>query len=131
MLRFPSGLLLAERTYYLAQSLASAKSASSVGADDVEFIQRIQDGMDVALIQGEVLTSVRTLDGLGGDEKDGFVKRLDGVLLDLDQVSESLRRLDSTHREITAIRRFFSTIATVSADPVDIENSQSTPRGHV
>jgi glutamine synthetase type III len=79
-----SGITLSDRTYYLAQSLASAKSAVSVGADDVEFVQRIQDSMDVAVIQGEVLHAVRRVDGL--DEKEKIHRELDGVLLDLDQV---------------------------------------------
>lgn len=79
---------LPDRVYYLAQALTSAKSAASLGAEDVDFMSNLQERMDVANVQMEVL---RALDGVSADEvgqkeKESAVTGLSSDLLGLDEV---------------------------------------------
>lgn len=78
---------LHERTYYLAQSLTSAKSAASLGTEDVEFTSRLQERIDVAQVQMEVARAVELHHEMNQDEKEQALGQLTGDLLGLDEVS--------------------------------------------
>lgn len=81
---------LNDRAYYLAQSLTAAKSAASVGDDDVEFASGLQERIDVAHVQMEVARAVRLQTDIPEDEKDKVLDRLDNEVLGLDEVSSDL-----------------------------------------
>ena len=78
---------LTDRVYYLAQSLASAKSAASLGADDVEFISSVQERLDVAQVQQEVGRGIEGHPVMTQVEKDEVSAKLNTNLLRLDEVS--------------------------------------------
>lgn len=82
-----SALPLNDRAYYLAQSLTSAKSASSVGSDDVEFVSSLQERIDVAQVQMEVARAIESHSDLTREEKAEALGRLDRELIGLDEVS--------------------------------------------
>jgi hypothetical protein len=80
-------MTLSERSYYLAQALAAAKSAGSYGADDVEFTNAIQERMDVAQVQAEVVRGIEGHSEMTYEEKEQELVKLNGDLLGLDEVS--------------------------------------------
>jgi nuclear pore complex protein Nup155 len=86
----PSDMSLHERTYYLAQALASAKSAASLGLDqdgaDVEFTNGLIERCEVAQVQVEVLRGIQNSD-IDPKEKAAAIERLNSDLLGLDEVS--------------------------------------------
>ena len=79
-------MALSDRIYYLAQSLTSAKSAASLGVDDVEFTSMMQERMDVAQVQMEVARGIEAQVEMTREEKDEQLTKLNGDLLDMDQV---------------------------------------------
>lgn len=78
---------LHDRLYYLAQALTSAKSAASLGSEDVEFTSRLQEQIDVAQVQMEVARAVEVHPEITGEEKQGVLAGLNDGLLQLDEVS--------------------------------------------
>jgi hypothetical protein len=80
-------LNLHERTYYLAQALTNAKSAASVGVDDVEFTTALQERIDVAQVQMEVERAIELHGEMTDEEKSYHIGMLQGDLLGLDTVS--------------------------------------------
>ncbi|KAL7424377.1 hypothetical protein Q5752_000059 [Cryptotrichosporon argae] len=87
----PGALRLHERTYYLAQALTNAKSASSLDADDVEFTTGLQERVEVGLVQVEVARAVEAHRELSSDEKHGLLAELD-ELKDLDELYQDYAR---------------------------------------
>lgn len=81
-----SDLVLQERTYYLAQALTSAKSAALIGSEDVDFISGLQERLEVAAVQNEVGRGLEVAE-MPEDEKRRELKRLNGSLLGLNEVS--------------------------------------------
>jgi hypothetical protein len=80
-------LPLNDRAYYLAQSLTSAKSAASIGSDDVEFASGLQERIDVAQVQLEVARAIEVHNEMSREEKSEALGRLDRELIGLDEVS--------------------------------------------
>jgi len=78
---------LNDRMYYLAQALTSAKSAASLGSEDVEFTSSLQERIDVAQVQTEVGRAIAGHKEMAADEKTESLKQLDSRLLGLDEVS--------------------------------------------
>lgn len=78
---------LHDRLYYLAQALTSAKSAASLGSEDVEFTSRLQEQIDVAQVQMEVAHAVEVHPEMTGEEKVEIIASLNDGLLQLDEVS--------------------------------------------
>lgn len=79
---------LNERTFYLAQALAAAKSASThTGESDIEFTSGLVERCEVAQVQMEVLRTLEREVGVSEEEKKGVVWRLNRELLELDEVS--------------------------------------------
>jgi nuclear pore complex protein Nup155 len=78
---------LNDRMYYLAQALTSAKSAASLGSEDVEFTSSLQERIDVAQVQTEVERAIAGHKEMAADEKNESLKQLDSRLLGLDEVS--------------------------------------------
>jgi hypothetical protein len=78
---------LNDRMYYLAQALTSAKSAASLGSEDVEFTSSLQERIDVAQVQTEVGRAIAGHKEMAADEKNESLKQLDSRLLGLDEVS--------------------------------------------
>lgn len=78
---------LHDRLYYLAQALTSAKSAASLGSEDVEFTSRLQEQIDVAQVQMEVAHAVEVHPEMTGEEKVEILASLNDGLLQLDEVS--------------------------------------------
>lgn len=78
---------LHDRLYYLAQALTSAKSAASLGSEDVEFTSRLQEQIDVAQVQMEVAHAVEVHPEMTGEEKVEILASLNVGLLQLDEVS--------------------------------------------
>jgi hypothetical protein len=83
-------MTLNDRMYYLAQSLASAKSAASVGAEDVEFTSSLQERIDVASVQMEVERAIENHESMSGEEKKEAMGQIDNDLIGLDEVSFSM-----------------------------------------
>jgi nuclear pore complex protein Nup155 len=73
--------------YYLAQALTSAKSAASLGSEDVEFTSSLQERIDVAQVQSEVGRAIAGHKEMTAEEKNDSLKQLDSRLLGLDEVS--------------------------------------------
>jgi nuclear pore complex protein Nup155 len=92
-------MTLNERAYYLAQALTSAKSAASLGAEDVEFMSGLQERIDVAQVQMEVARAVEAHPNLGGEEKRQILSQLNSDLLGLDEV-RAYPLLDSKSGEL-------------------------------
>lgn len=82
---------LADRGYYLAQALTSAKSASSLGADDVELVNNLQERMEVASVQMEVMRGIEVHSEMSRQEKEEMLHRLNSGLVNLDDVRCSWR----------------------------------------
>lgn len=82
-----SPMPLHDRLYYLAQALTSAKSAASLGSEDVEFTSRLQEQIDVAQVQMEVAHAVEVHPEMTGEEKVEILASLNDGLLQLDEVS--------------------------------------------
>ena len=80
-------MTLNDRAYYLAQALTSAKSAASLGAEDVEFASGLQERIDVVQVQMEVARAVESHSEMEGQEKEHVLSQLNGDLLGLDAVS--------------------------------------------
>lgn len=78
---------LNDRMYYLAQALTSAKSAASLGSEDVEFTSSLQERIDVAQVQSEVGRAIAGHKEMTAEEKNDSLKQLDSRLLGLDEVS--------------------------------------------
>jgi nuclear pore complex protein Nup155 len=87
-------MTLNDRVYYLAQSLASAKSAANLGAEDVDFTSNLQERLDVANVQMEVARAVEVHQDMSQEDKATALGQLNQELLGLDEVSAA--RLDST-----------------------------------
>ncbi|WVQ84070.1 hypothetical protein IAT38_006215 [Cryptococcus sp. DSM 104549] len=87
-----SPLTLHERLYYLAQALTSAKSAASLGSDDVDFTSRLQEQIDVAQVQMEVLIAVENHPEMTYEEKTHQIAGLNGELLQLDDLYQNFAR---------------------------------------
>jgi hypothetical protein len=81
--------------YYLAQALTSAKSAASLGSEDVEFTSSLQERIDVAQVQAEVGRAIAGHKEMAGDEKSDSLRQLDSRLLGLDEVRSLHSFLDS------------------------------------
>lgn len=79
-------LSLEERVYYLAQALTNAQSAACVGSEDVEFLTALQERVDVAQVQLEVVRSIEAHRGMTEAEKQGPLDALDAGLLTLDEL---------------------------------------------
>nr|XP_018265732.1 nuclear pore complex protein Nup155 [Kwoniella dejecticola CBS 10117]OBR87890.1 nuclear pore complex protein Nup155 [Kwoniella dejecticola CBS 10117] len=88
----PSPMVLHDRLYYLAQALTSAKSAASLGSEDVEFSSRLQEQIDVAQVQMEVARGVETHPDMSADEKNETLSRLNTDLLQLDELYQNFAR---------------------------------------
>ncbi|WVF70035.1 hypothetical protein IAT40_004822 [Kwoniella sp. CBS 6097] len=88
----PSPMVLHDRLYYLAQALTSAKSAASLGSEDVEFTSRLQEQIDVAQVQMEVCRAVEVHPEMTGEEKNDVLARLNTDLLQLDELYQSFAR---------------------------------------
>ncbi len=84
-------MTLNDRVYYLAQALTSAKSAASLGAENVEFTSGLQERMDVAQVQMEVVRAVESHPDMGGEEKGLLLANLNSDLLGLDEVGLGFR----------------------------------------
>ena len=82
-----SSMTLNERAYYLAEALTSAKSAASLGAEDVEFTSGLQERIEVAQVQIEIARAVEGHPDMGIIEKEQVLARLNSDLLGLDAVS--------------------------------------------
>lgn len=78
---------LNDRMYYLAQALTSAKSAASLGSEDVEFTSSLQERIDVAQVQTEVGRAIAGHKEMSAEEKNESLLQLDSRLLGLDEVS--------------------------------------------
>ncbi|ORX34408.1 Non-repetitive/WGA-negative nucleoporin C-terminal-domain-containing protein [Kockovaella imperatae] len=87
-----SPMTLTDRVYYLAQSLTSAKSAASVGADDVEFISSVQERLEVAQVQQEVGRGIEGHPDMTRVEKDEVLAKLNTNLLGLDELYQNFAR---------------------------------------
>ncbi|OCF37542.1 nuclear pore complex protein Nup155 [Kwoniella heveanensis BCC8398] len=88
----PSPMVLHDRLYYLAQALTSAKSAASLGSEDVEFTSRLQEQIDVAQVQMEVCRAVEVHPEMTGEEKNDVLAKLNTDLLQLDELYQSFAR---------------------------------------
>lgn len=77
---------LNDRMYYLAQALTSAKSAASLGVEDVEFTSSLQERIDVAQVQSEVGRGIASHKEMTPTEKNDSLLQLDSRLLGLDDV---------------------------------------------
>ncbi|WVR04455.1 hypothetical protein IAU60_001458 [Kwoniella sp. DSM 27419] len=88
----PSQMALHDRLYYLAQALTSAKSAASLGSEDVEFTSRLQEQIDVAQVQVEVARAVEHHPEMSDEEKSDVLARLNSDLLQLDELYQSFAR---------------------------------------
>ncbi|KIR29674.1 nuclear pore complex protein Nup155 [Cryptococcus deuterogattii LA55] len=88
----PSPMPLHDRLYYLAQALTSAKSAASLGSEDVEFTSRLQEQIDVAQVQMEVARAVEVHPEMTGEEKLGVLAGLNDGLLQLDELYQNYAR---------------------------------------
>lgn len=82
----PGDMTLEERVYYLAQALTNAKSGVSVGSEDVEFTTGLQEHMDVAQVQLEVVHAVQSHPEMSPVEKVEPLEQLNGELLTLDDL---------------------------------------------
>ncbi|WOO79208.1 putative nucleoporin [Vanrija pseudolonga] len=82
----PSDLGLQERVYYLAQALANAKSAMSIGSEDVEFTTALQERIDVAQVQLEVVGAVEGHLDMDRGEKNSVLEHLNSELMTLDDL---------------------------------------------
>ncbi|WWD22088.1 hypothetical protein CI109_106577 [Kwoniella shandongensis] len=88
----PSPMVLHDRLYYLAQALTSAKSAASLGSEDVEFTSRLQEQIDVAQVQMEVARAVELHPEMSADEKNDVLAGLNTSLLQLDELYQNFAR---------------------------------------
>ena len=80
-------MTLNDRLYYLAQALTSAKSAASLGTDNVEFTSNLQERIDVAQVQVEVARAIEAHRDMGAEEKQQILEKLNSDLFGLDDVS--------------------------------------------
>lgn len=94
---------LNDRMYYLAQALTSAKSAASLGSEDVEFTSSLQERIDVAQVQTEVGRAIAGHKEMAADEKNESLKQLDSRLLGLDEVSYKPAASDELTRSYTKV----------------------------
>ncbi|KAK8846777.1 hypothetical protein IAR55_005865 [Kwoniella newhampshirensis] len=88
----PSPMALHDRLYYLAQALTSAKSAASLGSEDVDFISRLQERIDVAQVQMEVARAVELHPEMSADEKNDVLAGINTNLLQLDELYQNFAR---------------------------------------
>jgi hypothetical protein len=80
-------MTLDERSFYLAQALASASSATNLGAEDVQFKSQLHDLVEVVQVQHEVLRAIATHGDLTEEDKGRAMGALNGSMLDLEEVS--------------------------------------------
>lgn len=88
----PSDMTLQERVYYLAQALTNAKSAASLGSEDVEFTTGLQERIDVAHVQLEVVRAVEGHPEMSPSEKASPLAELNADLLSLDDLYQHFAR---------------------------------------
>jgi len=86
------GMSLSERVYYLAQALTNAKSAASVGSEDVEFTTGLQERIDVAQVQLEIVRAVEGHPDMSESEKVEPLEQLNSELLGLDDLYQHFAR---------------------------------------
>lgn len=82
-----SSMSLDDRSFYLAQALASASSATNLSAEDVQFKSQIQDLVEVVQVQHEILRAIETHNDLSVDEQNAAARELNSRMLDLEEVS--------------------------------------------
>lgn len=83
---------LNERVYYLAQAVTNAKSAASLGSEDVEFTTGLQERIDVAQVQLEVVRAVESHTDMSPAEKIAPLDALNAELLGLDDLYQNYAR---------------------------------------
>ena len=81
-----SNLELEQRAFYLAQALTSARSADRISAEDVDFVNTVQERMDVSHVQLEVLRAIREHPDMSQEEKQEVLGGLNTRLVPLDSV---------------------------------------------
>lgn len=101
----PSDMTLQERVYYLAQALTNAKSAASLGSEDVEFTTGLQERIDVAHVQLEVVRAVDGHPDMSPAEKAGQLAALNADLLSLDDLYQHFARPLRLYEPILLILR--------------------------
>jgi nuclear pore complex protein Nup155 len=101
----PSDMSLQERVYYLAQALTNAKSAASLGAEDVEFTTGLQERIDVAHVQLEVVRAVEGHADMGPGEKADTLASLNEDLMSLDDLYQNYARPLRLYEPILLILR--------------------------
>lgn len=101
----PSDMTLQERVYYLAQALTNAKSAASLGSEDVEFTTGLQERIDVAHVQLEVVRAVEGHPEMSPAEKAGPLEALNADLLSLDDLYQHFARPLRLYEPILLILR--------------------------
>jgi nuclear pore complex protein Nup155 len=82
-----SQLELEQRSFYLAQALTSARSAERITAEDVDFVNTVQERMDVSQVQLEVVRAIREHVNMTEEEKAEVLANLVTRLVPLDSVS--------------------------------------------
>jgi nuclear pore complex protein Nup155 len=83
---------LSERVYYLAQALTNTKSAASVGAEDVEFMTTLQERIDIAQVQLEIVRAVEAHPDMSDADKAEPLQQLEAELLTLDDMYQRFAR---------------------------------------
>ncbi|KLT44819.1 nucleoporin-domain-containing protein [Cutaneotrichosporon oleaginosum] len=101
----PSDMSLQDRVYYLAQALTNAKSAASLGAEDVEFTTGLQERLDVAHVQLEVVRAVEGHPDMTPSEKADYLVSLNADLLSLDDLYQNFARPLRLYEPILLILR--------------------------
>ncbi|BEJ12146.1 hypothetical protein CspHIS471_0206060 [Cutaneotrichosporon sp. HIS471] len=101
----PSDMSLQDRVYYLAQAVTNAKSAASLGADDVEFTTGLQERIDVAHVQLEVVRAVEGHDDMSPAERGDALAALNEDLLSLDDLYQNFARPLRLYEAILLILR--------------------------
>ena len=104
---------LADRGYYLAQALTSAKSAASLGAEDVELVSNLQERMEVASVQMEVMRGIEAHPEMSKQEKDEMLHRLNTGLVNLDDVCSFASLFKPSTNEELVVSKLCSTFQIV------------------
>ena len=92
MVQDGSDIKLEDRVYYLAQALTNAQSAACVGTEDVEFLTSLQERVDVAQVQLEVVRAIVAHTGMDDAEKVAPLEALNSALLTLDDLYQDFAR---------------------------------------
>nr|ODO01102.1 hypothetical protein L204_01827 [Cryptococcus depauperatus CBS 7855] len=85
----PSPMALHDRLYYLAQALTCAQSASSLGSDNLDYTPRLQEQMDVAQLQMEIIHAIEARSEISTKDKSEILETLDNWLLPLDELYQN------------------------------------------